>query len=321
MMSVKVAVVGTGKISEIMMKESFHCDAFETVAVVSRSIETAKSFADRYSLKSVYHDIDSVIADKNIDAVYIATPNSTHCKYTIELLRGGKHVLCEKPIASDSGEAEEMYTVAKQNNKVLLEAMRTAYRSGLNTLKNLIEEWGRPVHAILKGCQYSSRYDTFKRGRYTNTFNPQLSNAAVMDLGVYCIRLMLELFGKPNKVMSSGTTLKNGFEAGGSIIAEYGDMTAELIYSKVSNSYSPSEIQFEKGGVLIGDIMGLHDISIFNSMGEIVTVDDENLDYVPVMKRFCELISSAGDFDRERELTIETMRIIDEVRSQRDIYF
>ena len=103
-------------------------------------------------------------------------------------------------------------------------------------------------------CKYSSRYDHFKEGIIENAFHPALSNAALMDIGVYCVHPLVSLFGMPASIQSSSIFLSNGFEGAGTILLQYPDMQATLRYSKISDSYLPSQIQGEAATLLIDKI-------------------------------------------------------------------
>lgn len=98
-------------------------------------------------------------------------------------------------------------------------------------------------------CQYSSRYDKFKNGIIENAFRPELSNGSLMDIGVYCVHPMVKILGKPDCVMASCVKLHNGVDGMGTILASYDEQgaQAELIYSKITDSPVPSQIQGEDG--------------------------------------------------------------------------
>ncbi|MCQ4762299.1 oxidoreductase, partial [Alistipes onderdonkii] len=99
--------------------------------------------------------------------------------------------------------------------------------------------------------QYSSRYDKFRQGIVLNAFNPELSNGAMMDIGVYTVYPMVALFGRPLEVEAQGIVLSSGADGQGAINFRYEGMNATVLYSKIANSSLPSEIQGEEGNLLL----------------------------------------------------------------------
>jgi len=131
----RFGIIGTGFISTWIINNAKHIDDFEVHAILSRSKERGQTFADEYNIPIVYTNISELANDDTIDAVYIASPNSLHKTQTISMLNAGKDVLCEKPIASNLEELNEMIACAKQNGRVFLEAMRSSFNPSLQKLK------------------------------------------------------------------------------------------------------------------------------------------------------------------------------------------
>ncbi len=106
-----------------------------------------------------------------------------------------KHVLCEKVMAVNEAEVRSMIDCARRNQVVLLEAMRPDFDPAFDIVEQNLNRIGRLRRATFEFCQYSSRYDKFREGIVMNAFDPTLGNAAVMDIGVYCINSLVRLFG------------------------------------------------------------------------------------------------------------------------------
>ena len=102
----------------------------------------------------IFDDLSELAESKEINAVYIASPNSLHAAQTIQMLNGGKHVLCEKSIASNQYEFEQMQKDALKNRKVLLEAMRSVYSPGLVAIRENLSKLGTIRRASFQYCQY-----------------------------------------------------------------------------------------------------------------------------------------------------------------------
>ena len=259
---IRFATVGSGKIVHKFLEAAAECPELKFTASYSRSEERAREIAAKYSGRKTYTDLEALSGDPDIDAVYIASPNSFHKEQSVLMLSHKKHVLVEKPAASNYHELSEMISVAEKNHVVLMEAMRTSYTQGFKLMKSLLPRLGKIRRVTFQYCQYSSRYDNFKKGIVENAFNPALSNAALMDIGVYCVYSLVTLFGKPDTVRAKSIFLSNGFEGAGTLICAYPDMIAEIIYSKITNSYIPSQIQGEDADMLIDNIDDIKSIKI-----------------------------------------------------------
>lgn len=129
-----------------------------------------------------------------------------------------KNVLCEKPFATNKRDAEEMINCARENNVLLMEEMRLTCTPNFQNVKNNLDKIGKIRRYSANFCQYSSRYDKFKEGIVLNAFKRELSNGALMDIGVYCIHPMVNLFGRPNSLKANAVKLSTGVDGEGSII-------------------------------------------------------------------------------------------------------
>lgn len=317
----KFALVGTGAITAWFLREARLCSAFEAIAIVSRSREQAIDFAQKHDIPLAYDSLDQVACNPNIDAVYIASPNASHMAQAIQMLKAGKHVFCEKPIASNVQELQLMLDCARRNQRLLFEGIRNAYAPNLAVLRMLVSGMGQPRRAMLSFCRYSSRYDRFREGENVNTFNPDLSNSALMDMGVYCVRLMLELFGQPLKIAAASVRLANGFEGSGTILASYPAMTAELLYSKIATGQALSEIQFENGCIQIQDMASLDGITLYkNGRTELSLLHPQNTITAEV-DYFTQLSIGDAGYRRACDLSLAALTIMDEARRQCGIVF
>ena len=251
MEKVRFLVIGTNFISDNFGRAADKVDIAEISAVYSRKLDTGKTFAAKYGIKKVYNSLDEALLDSEIDAVYVASPTFMHKEHTEKSLRSGKHVLCEKSIALNSSELSEMIRVAREEDRVLLEAMRPAFDPALSVIKSAIAKIGRVRRASLEYCQYSSRYDKFKAGIVENAFNPDIGNSALSDIGVYPLWFAIELFGYPCSIKSQKIYLENGFLGMGVSSLNYVDKLVTVTYSKITESTTPSVIEGEAGSVII----------------------------------------------------------------------
>lgn len=320
---IRFAVIGTNFITERFLEVAQKCTSLKFEAVYSRSIEKAKQFAQFYGVEKVYDDLEQMAKDKEIDAVYVASPNSLHCEQSVLMLSHKKHVLCEKSIASNSKELALMLKTAKENGVILLEAMRPVFDIGFIEIEKNLYKLGKIRKAMFEYCQYSSRYDNFKKGIIENAFNPKFSNGALMDIGVYCVHSMVKLFGKPNTILSHSLLLQNGIDGEGTILAVYDEMEAVVSYSKISNGTIPSQIQGENATM---EILTLPDpktivIHYKNGKDEIIEVEKDKNNMLYEVQEWVRLIENNEIENQHTASSVLELYVMDEVRKQAGIVF
>jgi predicted dehydrogenase len=252
-----------------------------------------------------------------------------HAQQSILCMDNGKHVLCEKPFASNAGEVREMIAAARRNNVTLMEAMISTLNPNFAIVKERMKSIGAVRRYFASYCQYSSRYDKFKEGIILNAFKPELSNGAVMDIGIYTIYPMVALFGRPQKVEAQGVLLHTGVDGQGAVNFQYEGMNATVLYSKIVNSSLPTEIEGEEGNILIDKIQTPTIVRFIPrsapasgkevcSDGEHLSQEDTHNEYYYEIKEFIDIILD-GRTESEinsHETSLTTIEIIDEVRRQ-----
>ncbi len=320
---INFAVIGTNFVTDSFIDATCKCEKMQLVAVYSRSLEKAKKYANQYGARLVFDDLEKLAECSEIDAVYIASPNSLHASQSICMMRHGKHVICEKTIASNEKEIIAMIDAAHKNEVILLEAMRSAQDPGFLKIKDLLPKLGKIRRATFRKCQYSRRYDKFKEGIIENAFNPDLSNAALMDIGVYCVHPMVVLFGLPARIKSMSVKLENGFEGSGTALFDYEDMQAEIIYSKITASSLPSEIQGEEASMLIDEIADPREITIYyrNGEKEVFSIEKEENNMCYEVQEFANLIENNSIHHPYLYHSKMELMVMDEIRRQEHIIF
>ncbi len=324
---VNFGIIGTNFVSDWMVAGGQQDCRFKALAVYSRGEETGKAFAERHAIERVYTSLDEMLDDGEIDAVYIASPTSLHASQTIRCLEAGKHVLCEKPMASNAREVQSMIDVAKKSRLLLMEAIIPTVSPCFKVIRENIHRVGRVRRYFASYCQYSSRYDAFKEGKVANAFKPELSNGAVMDIGVYCLYPMVALFGEPKSIYASANLLSTGVDGQGTVIANYDGFDGVVIYSKIADSMLPTEIQGETGTLIIDHINNPgrvqykpHDKSL---PVEDLTVPTPRGVYYEEIHHFIDLLEK-GEVEspwNSLENSLKTIKVIDQVRSQCGVEF
>ena len=315
---VRFATVGSNFIVKNFLSAAALCDDFVLKAVYSRSMEKAQMLAKEWGAEHACSSLEQMAASEEIDAVYIASPNICHAQQAIIFMEAGKHVLCEKPIALSVCELKKMQACAEKNHVVLMEAMRPLHNPNVKIIREILPQLGIVRRAVFQFCQYSSRYDKFKNGIVENAFIPQLGNGALMDIGVYCIHMMLALFGKPERIQASGYFLPASIDAAGTIVAEYGEMQAQLLYSKINDSHLPCEIQGEEACLRFSPLVSPETAALYRNNGEIemlpvlLAQDDMRFE----LESFIRQVRQGHTEPKWGEYSMQALEIVDEVRRQ-----
>ena len=258
---IRFAVIGTNWITRQFVDAAHETGKYKLTAVYSRSLEQAQTFANDYPVEHLFTSLDAMAQSEDIDAVYIASPNSLHFPQTKLFLQHKKHVICEKPLASNLHEVEQAIALARENQVVLFEAFKTASLPNFQILQQSLEKVGPVRKAFINYCQYSSRYQRYLDGENPNTFNPAFSNGSIMDIGFYCLASAVALWGEPKQVQASASLLDSGVDAHGIAVLDYRDFSVTLQHSKVSDSTLPSEIQGEAGALVVEKISECQKVS------------------------------------------------------------
>ena len=249
----RIATIGTSAITESFIEAIDATDEAVFVGTLSRSEARAREFTESHGGTCPFTEICDLAASDAVDAVYIGSPNALHHDQALACVRGGKHVLVEKPFCATEAEALEVFRAAEAANVVAMEAMRPLHDRALWVIEDALGELGRIRRASFRFGKYSSRYDEALAGRSTNIFSCDMASGALMDIGIYTVEPMVEIFGMPKTLTCAGALLGEGTEdvcggaidGAGTILAGFGTAVAELTYSKITNDLLPSQIEGE----------------------------------------------------------------------------
>ncbi len=317
---IRFGIVGTNTITEKFLKGAFLDPRFSLSAVYSRQEERARAFAARYGAPHVFTSLHAMAASPHVDAVYIASPNALHAPQSVLFMRRGKHVLCEKAFASNAREVREMIDCARTHGVLLMEAMKPTLQPNFRVVCENLPRIGKIRRYFSSYCSYSSRYDHLKAGIVENAFKPELSNGALMDIGVYCIFPMVVLFGTPRQVIASSYPLYTGVDGQGAAIFRYDDMDGLISYAKTAPSSLPTEILGEEGSILIERIGLMQSVKLIprNGTPEDLTIPPIEGDMYFEVKEFIDLLERG---ERESKVnshrnSLLVMELMDEIRRQ-----
>lgn len=183
----RIGIIGTGRIANRFVSEAMLVSGVNTQSVYNPHINSAQTFADRWGIDA-YENLEEFY--DSLDIAYIASPHETHYTYIKQALEHGKHVLCEKPMCLSKTQSEEMFDLAKKNQLVLLEGIKTAYCPGFTKFLGIA--CGGTIGAIkdIEAC-FTKLEDTnhreFKDLKYGGSFT---------ELGSYCLLPVLKIYGQ-----------------------------------------------------------------------------------------------------------------------------
>lgn len=258
----RLATVGTSAITEKFLAACRLTGRYAFHTAFSRSAEKGRDFARAQGFRHSASDLRAVARDPAVDAVYIATPNVFHYAQSKLFLENGKHVICEKPIATDCRQYDELLALAEKKGLVYAEAIISRHSAGRQVLRDALGQIGGIAMARLDFCQRSSRCDAFRRGEPVNIFDMSLGAGTLMDLGVYAVYAALDLFGMPEQVTASAVLADKGADLAGTAVFRYRGFPAVLSYSKIGQSVVGSEIIGDRGAVRIGSISQYADLTL-----------------------------------------------------------
>jgi predicted dehydrogenase len=203
--TLRIGVLGAARIAPMaLVKPARQLPGVEVAAIAARDPARARKFAGRHGIRRVHGDYAALLADGEIDAVYNPLPNGLHCEWTIRALEAGKHVLCEKPLASNAEEAERMAEAARRSGCELLEAFHWRYHPLADRMREIVAggALGAVRHVEVRMClpvpipgDIRYRFD--------------LAGGATMDMGCYTISILRFLAGAEPEVVSARAKLSS----------------------------------------------------------------------------------------------------------------
>lgn len=242
----RVGIVGAGMIVPGFLSAAALVEQMEIYAVFARREEVRKEFCDKYQIPVGYDSYEKLLGDPKVDVVYVALPNNLHFSFAKEALKAGKHVILEKPFTVTYEEAREIADLAREKKLYLFEAITNQYNPNYDKMKELLPRLGDIKLVALNFSQYSSRYDNFKKGIVSPSFDPKNAGGALMDLNIYNIHFVAGLFGKPLKVRYC-PNMERGVDTSGILMMEYPDFQAVCIAAKDCGAPLSVSVQGNKG--------------------------------------------------------------------------
>ena len=228
-------LIGTGWISDCFAADMAFADSGRVVAVGSRRLETANAFADRFGIPNRHASYEELVADPEVDVVYVATPHPLHHPNALLALRAGKPVLVEKSFTMNAAEARELVTVARAEKLFLMEAMWTRFLPHIARIRRLLDEGalGQIVTVSADHGQWFTKDPDFR------LFAPELGGGALLDLGVYPVSFASMVLGAPDSAVALIEPAFTGVDGQTSMLLGYAS-GAQAVLTCTSLARSPT---------------------------------------------------------------------------------
>ncbi len=313
----RIGIMGTGGIAATLADTMVKMPEVKLYGAASRNQENAEAFARRFGIEHAYGSYEEMVADPEIELVYIATPHSEHCRNAKLCLEHGKHVLCEKSFAVNASQADEMIALAAEKNLLITEAMWVRYMPMAETLRKVIESGaiGEPATLTANLCYLVDKYQ-----RLTD---PNLAGGALLDVGVYTLTFASLVFGDEIESISS-TVIKtdSGVDSQNSITLCYpGGKMAVLNSSIHVLSDRKGIIYGTRGFIIVENINNFESITVYNEKREVIAVYErpEQISGYEYEIRACLEAIRNGKTEcpqMPHETTIHIMKVMDTLRGQ-----
>lgn len=191
----RFGIISTAHINRLLIPGAHASDKVELIAVASRDQSRAEAYARDWDIERAYGSYDALLADPDVEAVYISLPNTMHCEWSIRALEAGKHVLCEKPLSRHPEEVEEAFDAAERAGRLLSEAFMYRHNPQTARLAELVRDGAVGELRLIRSTFSYSLYDAENIRLRTD-----VEGGSLMDVGCYCVSGSRLLAGEPESV-------------------------------------------------------------------------------------------------------------------------
>ncbi len=322
---IRIGSIGSGMIAHAILDNIKRTDGITLEAVYSRDAGKARALAGDYGCRKAYCDMDAFLADPEIDAVYIATPNLLHYEQAKRALLAGRHVLCEKPFVTRLAQARELAGLAEERGLFLLEMAPTSFLPNFEILRRQLPRLGRIRLVQSNYSQYSSRYDLLLRGEKPAIFDPAFGGGCLMDINFYNLLLNVLLFGPPRKAVYYANRFPGMADTSGAVVLEYEDFVSSNTGAKDTWGVNFFQIEGEQGFLYIEDgANGLRSVRVVTRTGDELFNEQPDPDrwFYEVQAVTRLLLERDEEAVRSRmQTTLQTVALIESLRRDSGLRF
>lgn len=311
----KFSILAPGGIAEKMAEAVSGLKQIEKYAIASRTMDKAKTFADKWGFEKAYGSYEEMLNDPEVELVYVATPHSHHYQYAKMCLEHGKHVLVEKAFTVNAVQAEELIKLSEEKGLLLAEAIWTRYMPSRKMIDEIVES------GIIGDVTSLTANLGYPLKQVERMQNPELAGGAMLDLGVYPINFALMAFhGEITKVQASAVMSPKGIDWMNNITLIFADgRMADLHSNMLATLDREGVINGEKGYIEIQNINNCEEIRVYNEERELIkkyTVPEQINGYEYEVLA-CEKAIKDGKCECEEmphSETLRVMKLMDEIR-------
>jgi predicted dehydrogenase len=229
---IRWGVVGPGRIAEKVVQDFAVVDGAQVTAVASRSPARAQDFAGRHGLARAYGSYAELIADPDVDVLYVATPHPQHATISLAALHAGKALLVEKAFTATVAGGAEVVDLARDRGVFVMEAMWTRFQPAVVALRELVADGAiGEVRSVQADLGVQRDFDATDR-----LFALELGGGALLDLGVYVVSFAQMLLGTPDTVTAVGSRFPTGVDAEASLLLGYADGRSAALMTSLRNA-------------------------------------------------------------------------------------
>jgi len=236
--SVRWGIAGTGMIAGIFANAFAEVDGGSVVAVGSRALTSATRFAATHAIPRAHGTYADLVADPEVDAIYVATPHAQHEELTVAALEAGKHVLCEKPMSLSAPQSARMVEAARAHDRFLMEALWSRFLPAYLTIDELVADGAvGEVLCVDASLGFRAPFDPDHR-----LFDRELGGGALLDLGIYPVHLAHSVLGTPSAVGAAARLGPTGVDEHTVVTMEFADGALAIAHAAIRVSLSGTAI-------------------------------------------------------------------------------
>lgn len=245
---IRWGILGCGRIARKFAADLRLVDDAALIAIASRNKETLELFAKDFPCKHLHNSYDALVANNEVDIIYVATPHSHHYEHTMLCLNHNKAVLCEKPFSINSRQANEMIKTAKERNVFLMEGLWSKFLPHYKKLQELLQRKTLgDIKSVLVNFGFKVSGNSPQR-----LFDPLLGGGTLLDIGIYNVFITLSILGKPDIIEATMTPASTGVDEQIAVLFKYNNgAMAQLFSSFVTNLPTQAEINGTEGCITL----------------------------------------------------------------------
>ncbi|WP_375748402.1 Gfo/Idh/MocA family protein [Vibrio sp. HN007] len=313
---VKWGIIAPGRIAHRFAAAFSDMGDGELYAVASRNKTRANEFAAHHNIPVVFDSYNELIDSDKIDAIYIASPHRYHFETAKQCLEAGKAVLCEKPLTVTANQSEMLFSIARDNNAFLMEALWSRFLPCWKQVKHWVDEGEIGEIQLLR-----STFGFQPENNKTNErlFSLDLAGGSLLDTGIYNIALTQFLMQKrPDHIHSSVAVGKSGVDERCSVLLDYGDVTSQFTCSFLSKLDNEFHITGSKGTIVVdGNFWESTSAKLIPVDGEVQIYHQpyraSGFEYQIDEVHQCLIEGKAFSDNMSPQATIDNMKVMDEI--------